>query len=370
MPDVATSSFGTRYPPWRFGMAENPYLFGRLSGGSGGARYDAVNPFGPGYTALMAPPHMVREGYSRPRPELASPTPSGRIAPDVAGGRWFNASRDGGARLHNGIDFEATPGTPVVSTVDGVVTMVGRPYPGAKNAGEPTYHYVDVTTADGHVTRLHYVDPSVKLGDRVRAGETQIGVAQDITLRYPDNPYHVHSRCGTRASRCRPWTRSWRERTSNPRSTITICPRGSIRPTSSRGRGRSRSGARLGREWNETPDDTDRVAALDLPDLGGPDSFVACFPAAGAAEIRTIASTGEASSACIGDPRTPLCALDTWEAYFVWRQPSLCKLVGLEGKEFRGAEAKARARAGCTPTNPMTCWRSKAAILLTSRTDS
>ena len=50
----------------------------------------------------------------------------------------------------------------------------------------------EVTTADGQVTRLHYVDPSVKLGDRVRAGKTRIGVAQDITLRYPDNPYHVH----------------------------------------------------------------------------------------------------------------------------------------------------------------------------------
>ncbi len=61
---------------------------------------------------------------------------------------------------------------------------------------------------------------------------------------------------------------------------------------------------------------------------------------AGAAEIRTIASTGEASSECIGDPRTPLCALDTWEACFVWRQPSLCKLVGLDGKEFRGGEGE------------------------------
>ena len=106
--------------------------------------------------------------------------------------RWYNASRDGGTRLHNGIDFEAAPETPVISTVDGVVTKVGQPYQKAINAGEPTYRFVEVTTADGHVTRLLYVDPSVKLGDRVTAGETQIGVAQDITLRYPDTPHHVH----------------------------------------------------------------------------------------------------------------------------------------------------------------------------------
>ena len=55
---------------------------------------------------------------------------------------------------------------------------------------------------------------------------------------------------------------------------------------------------------------------------------------AGAAKIRTIASTGEASSECIGDPRTPLCALDTWRACFVWREPALCKLVGLEENAF------------------------------------
>ncbi len=73
-------------PPWRFGMAQNPYLTRHLSAGTDTGRYDAANPGGPGYTAPMAPPHMVREGYHRPRPELAFPTESGRIAPDVGGG--------------------------------------------------------------------------------------------------------------------------------------------------------------------------------------------------------------------------------------------------------------------------------------------
>ena len=179
------------YPPWRFGMAENPYLTRRLSAGSDTGGYGTSHPGGPGYTAPMAPPHMVREGYYRPRPELASPTPSGRIAPDVGGGRWYNASRDSGTRSHDGIDFEAAPGSPVLAVHDGVVTFVGDSYRKKINPGEPTYRYFEVTTGDGHVTRTHYVDHSVKVGDRVRAAE-QIGVAQDITQRYPDGPYHVH----------------------------------------------------------------------------------------------------------------------------------------------------------------------------------
>jgi len=68
----------------------------------------------------------------------------------------------------------------VRSVVGSVVTFVGAPYGEAKNPGEPKYRYVEVTTEDGHVTRTHYVDHSVKKGDQVMAGE-QIEVAQDIT---------------------------------------------------------------------------------------------------------------------------------------------------------------------------------------------
>ena len=47
--DAATSSFGTRYPPWRFDMAQNPYLSGRLGadlglGGLGAGRETAGWP--------------------------------------------------------------------------------------------------------------------------------------------------------------------------------------------------------------------------------------------------------------------------------------------------------------------------------------
>lgn len=54
-----------------------------------------------------------------------------------------------------------------------------------------------------------------------------------------------------------------------------------------------------------------------------------------ASELRDIATDDTASSECIGDPRTPLCALDTWKACFMWGEPSLCEKVGLPGVEFR-----------------------------------
>ena len=53
----------------------------------------------------------------------------------------------------------------------------------------------------------------------------------------------------------------------------------------------------------------------------------AAHPGVGS-ELRDIATDDTASSECIGDPRTPLCALDTWKACFMWGEPSLCTKVG------------------------------------------
>lgn len=61
-------------------------------------------------------------------------------------------------------------------------------------------------------------------------------------------------------------------------------------------------------------------------------------PAATQEEARTMTTTGETSSPCVGDPRTPLCALDTWNACFLWTEPQLCERVGLEGVDFREDE--------------------------------
>lgn len=107
---------------------------------------------------------------------------------DSWGSGAFAASRDGGARMHEGIDVESPPRAPVTSAVDGKVTKFGYVYNGEE------YRYVEVTTPDGHVVRHFYVapKPGLKDGDAVKAGATPIGTVQDVTKKYPGITNHVH----------------------------------------------------------------------------------------------------------------------------------------------------------------------------------
>lgn len=52
------------------------------------------------------------------------------------------------------------------------------------------------------------------------------------------------------------------------------------------------------------------------------------------AQIRRIIQT-QATSECIGDPKTPLCAVDTFIACLTRRQLELCRVVGIERMSFR-----------------------------------
>ncbi len=58
-------------------------------------------------------------------------------------------------------------------------------------------------------------------------------------------------------------------------------------------------------------------------------------------DLRHIASDDNASSDCIGEPRTPLCALDTWKACLMWGEPPLCEKVGFRGMVFRKGTGEA-----------------------------
>lgn len=42
---------------------------------------------------------------------------------------------------------------------------------------------------------------------------------------------------------------------------------------------------------------------------------------------RSMAPPDKADSGCIGDPKTPLCAVETLLACFIWQRPDLCRLV-------------------------------------------
>lgn len=121
--------------------------------------------------------HQVGEAGERIAMELRS---------DAAGDGRYGAPR--GARTHKGIDFECLPGQVLVGGVSGNVTKHGYCY-----KDDLTWRYVQVTDFDGVRHRFFYVDPLVPVGEVV-GPETAIGVAQDITRRYPDQGMmpHVH----------------------------------------------------------------------------------------------------------------------------------------------------------------------------------
>ncbi|MEW5925887.1 MAG: peptidoglycan DD-metalloendopeptidase family protein [Gemmatimonadota bacterium] len=106
---------------------------------------------------------------------------------DNHGSGKFGASRDGGKRSHNGLDFVALPGEKVLSPIEGLVVREARPY-----KTDPKYVGVVIDgTGDwkGYEVKMFYVK-GIKLG-RVRAGEV-VGTAQDLGKKYPGITNHVH----------------------------------------------------------------------------------------------------------------------------------------------------------------------------------
>lgn len=93
------------------------------------------------------------------------------------------------------MDIITTPGETVRSPVSGYVKRADvDPY------GDKKYGGVEIESDDGYVVKMLYVDPNAaKLtqGQRVEAGKTPIGMAQDLSVRYPHTgsrrmTNHVH----------------------------------------------------------------------------------------------------------------------------------------------------------------------------------
>lgn len=107
---------------------------------------------------------------------------------DAAGSGKFGASR--GSRKHNGIDLTCVPGGYIISPVEGKFTKYGHCY-----GDDLQWRYVELTEGDGLRHRFFYCEkmPLWKLGMFIWAGD-RLGVAQDITKRYPGQNMtpHIH----------------------------------------------------------------------------------------------------------------------------------------------------------------------------------
>jgi murein DD-endopeptidase MepM/ murein hydrolase activator NlpD len=119
--------------------------------------------------------------------DFANPTGEAPRAHDDFGDGQFGASRDGGAREHEGVDYTGVAGQAVKAPLSGFVTKIGWAY-----ENDHRLKFVEITNpALGFQGRVFYVDPSVQVGDLVAVGD-EIGVLDSLQRRYPGITDHVH----------------------------------------------------------------------------------------------------------------------------------------------------------------------------------
>jgi murein DD-endopeptidase MepM/ murein hydrolase activator NlpD len=121
-------------------------------------------------------------------PDFANPTGQDTRGHDAYGYGEFGASRDGGSRRHQGVDFMAEAGQTVVAPISGYVTKIGHAY-----AGDENLKYVEIANpALRYEARVFYVNPSVDVGQAVHVGEP-VGVMHSLQAKYPGGMTdHVH----------------------------------------------------------------------------------------------------------------------------------------------------------------------------------
>ncbi len=106
---------------------------------------------------------------------------------DQWGDGAYHASRDGGGRLHEGIDLAVWPGTPVLAPFSCKVIREAIPYP-----NDPRYSGLLLGLGDGLELKLLYVDPVRELIGQDVAFATRLGRVQDLRDKYQGITPHVH----------------------------------------------------------------------------------------------------------------------------------------------------------------------------------
>lgn len=154
----------------------------------------------PALTPAPQAPRLVWEGADLDgdgAPDFANPTGHEPRGHDAYGDGAFHASRDGGHREHEGVDYIARAGQTVVAPVSGFVTHIGFAYP-----GDASLKYVEIENPALKITaRVFYVDPDVQVGDAVALGKP-IGHAHTLQHRYRNGiTDHVHLEVADNAGR-------------------------------------------------------------------------------------------------------------------------------------------------------------------------
>jgi len=121
---------------------------------------------------------------------MISPTGYGIRGRDKWGSGCFGASR--GKRTHKGVDFICTPGQRIWFPFEyGYMVREARPYAKTGFSG------CEITAFEGdkyYLCKMFYFNPDLELVSKskgIKMGEP-IGVAQDISVKYPDITWHIH----------------------------------------------------------------------------------------------------------------------------------------------------------------------------------
>jgi peptidoglycan LD-endopeptidase LytH len=120
--------------------------------------------------------------------DFANPTGQEPRQADAYGEGRYGASRDGGMRRHEGVDYKADAGQAVIAPISGFITKVGYAY-----ADDRELKFVEITNpALRYAARVFYVDPSVMEGQVVAMGDP-IGRTHTLQDKYPGGmTNHVH----------------------------------------------------------------------------------------------------------------------------------------------------------------------------------
>lgn len=139
----------------------------------------------PGIAAIAIVLFWRRLGFSGTFHQIASKNQV--RGKDKYGSGAFGASRDGGSRTHNGIDFVVTPGETIYSPIDGKVIRYSSPYP-----DDSRYSGLHIQN-EKYLVKMWYLLPNqVKPGQKVTRGQA-LGVAQKISTKYGAGMVdHVH----------------------------------------------------------------------------------------------------------------------------------------------------------------------------------
>ena len=120
--------------------------------------------------------------------DVANPTGRAPRDVDAYGEGRFHASRDGGSRLHEGVDYISRAGQAVEAPISGYVSKIGYAYP-----GDEVLRFVEIDNPALHIqARVFYVDPDVVVGQAVAVGHP-IGHAHTLQQKYPAGIIdHIH----------------------------------------------------------------------------------------------------------------------------------------------------------------------------------